>query len=1321
MKMRSSFVGVIALACLLLSACGVRADSATGSRFRDKVSLNGAWQAWTQSAGNKLVMPDVSKTKWRQVKTPHGFSGASAGADRVWYRKVVQIPATMSPGRVEAVFNGIGFRSMLYVNGQYIGENSFICVPWASDITKHIRFGQDNEILIGMESARVCATKTGGRPWSLPNVFVSKRGTGLYYEAWIKSHPNVHVSDVYVRPSFRKKKLIAEVEITNKSAVPQQVTLNSAVIADGKNVALAMPSSGVRLKPGETKTVTIEKPWARPHLWFPHDPYLYDFKTVLKVGGRTVDEKLTRFGFREAWVDGTIIRFNGVRAPIRRQTEGLAWIRTDRGSVRHQMKQYKSWGLNCLRWHCVPASPELLEEADKLGMLIWQENEMWLTANYTMSDGYWKAFKELNRRIAKASRNHPSVIAYGIANESVPFGKWDKPAWPPAKHYKDIFRILRDTDKSSFVTMAAGDDSWGLSAFRDWHYPSNLASRWYVPNDFWWLKDNHHAGSSEKYGKRDKPVIVGEDFFNSFRGPNGSYAAFGGEDFYLAGPYYRGNPIIRDNNRIHTDIYRMSNIAVINPADPAVKPYNSRVAEPVKLLAKNYNQNFISGRKVKLHFGLANEVWYPQKLAVNWQLVPSDNPGAPPVLSRTQTYDMPAGEIKYITIEFDAPKAKKRTGYVWRASVSAGKKQWSKSSRKVTVFPYRGITTPWRMRIGVYDPKGTFAKDARKTGVKFKSLKTLDAKSIKRLDLVIVGPGLTDDVEWNSQINRPSLGKFLDRGGNVIVLRQNKTSHIRLRKPGRTTRIFNSNATITFASRTDHPILSGLKSQDLRWWGEDHWVARGMIPTTQGNYRVIAQAGDPLGLRWPALMETFEGKGRVIWCQMLVAEKLRSDPVARKLLQNMLVYLGRRNPTPKRIGLVASTNTRIKTRCDQLGLKYTMPLEIDGLKRLGKYKVLIAQSEDVKSPDMVAALRKYLHNGGTVILRNLTDRNVNLVAALGGPKVAAKAIVPHQGVRVADSNLTSGMGQYDLWWRVGNWDGYGPRADCTRVVAPICSYVLSGIADDDVLVVTPDKWMHVTGKVEDALKKTSVALACMRVGKGRLILDQVNWHLEDAVGVGKNYAVALLSNVGAGFSAFDNRKSAVTGTFKPLSMKPVANHSTHAEIDGTDETKLVNGINNLAQLPLGERVKFKGIPFNISGLAVLRGKHTPNLPNRLDGIECRVKAKALYFMFGCGWSAGVGKTCFSFQINYADGKTAMVPVKYGTHMRNWWFVPLPSKDKNAQVAWVGRNEIQMPICAYMLKWKNPRPKVEIKTIDIVSAKTNNTISFIIGASAQLAK
>ena len=167
-----------------------------------------------------------------------------------------------------------------------------------------------------------------------------------------------------------------------------------------------------------------------------------------------------------------------------------------------------------------------------------------------------------------------------------------------------------------------------------------------------------------------------------------------------------------------------------------------------------------------------------------------------------------------------------------------------------------------------------------------------------------------------------------------------------------------------------------------------------------------------------------------------------------------------------------------------------------------------------------------------------------------------------------------------------------------------------------------------------------------------------------------------------------------------------------------------SGDSDLRHLPRG-RVTFNGTPFDVRGIVQLRLEERigsgwalrwQDIPEQVNGIAIGQRFLRLHALLGTYLNAREGERIASLILHYADGTRHECPILYGHHVRNWWTVhdQRPVSD-STRVAWEGDDpwpELHLHLGATRLRlyqtcWTNPRPEVEVRTVDFVSAMTGS--------------
>jgi beta-galactosidase len=243
------------------------------------------------------------------------------------------------------------------------------------------------------------------------------------------------------------------------------------------------------------------------------------------------------------------------------------------------------------------------------------------------------------------------------------------------------------------------------------------------------------------------------------------------------------------------------------------------------------------------------------------------------------------------------------------------------------------------------------------------------------------------------------------------------------------------------------------------------------------------------------------------------------------------------------------------------------------------------------------------------------------------------------------------------------------------------------------------------------------------MGEGGVILNNLKVQETESNPVNaqkkQNIAATLLRNLGAAFAGERVVTAGANLKYRPIPLAEKCNQFL------THEKAWYDGEADLSAFPVGEStlsgVRYVLRDFRTSPLPAcvmlsgpgVRGK----MPEAVEGIRADLKADALFFLHTFRqdkeWKpskeAKEPPTVFEYVVHYADGKTVVVPVKYGRGVGNW-IETKPQGLPDAAAAWAapltkgaGKSAV-----VYQMQWTNPRPDEAIKSIDIrYDAKVGN--------------
>lgn len=433
------------LASLAIS-CAVQADS------RERTSIDDNWRFALGHAtdvtkdfnhgtgyfsylaktgfGDGPAAANFDDRSWRLVNIPHdwavempfdarashshgykavgpGFPQNSVG----WYRRHFSVPASDLGRRIRVEFDGIQRSSRVFVNGFLVGEEIYGNLSQSYDISAYLNYGGDNVISVRAD----VYTEAG---WYY-------EGAGIYRHAYLLKTFPVHVatdgtavitevSDDQARVNITTD-IISEQEDTVIAELPPVDVISTQSIIDAAGNTVASVSADIGpLNSGQKISVKDKLVLKNPQLWSLNNPVMYKLVTTLKdSAGKQLDSYETPFGIRTIrfdpnegfFLNGEHIKLKGSNNHEDHAGVGVA---TPDSLLAFRLQALKDMGMNAYRTSHAPASPALLDLADRMGILVIDENRL-----MGINDLHLNAVA----RMIKRDRNHPSIILWSLGNE----------------------------------------------------------------------------------------------------------------------------------------------------------------------------------------------------------------------------------------------------------------------------------------------------------------------------------------------------------------------------------------------------------------------------------------------------------------------------------------------------------------------------------------------------------------------------------------------------------------------------------------------------------------------------------------------------------------------------------------------------------------------------------------------------------------------------------------------------------------------------------------------------------------------------------------
>lgn len=404
---------------------------------------------------------------------------------------------------------GVGTFATVKVNRksypkELVGRTSFML-----DISDALREG-DNTLNIKVEHPAMqtnnpwpcggCSSEWGFSEGSQP--FGIFRPVSLIETDEVRVEPfGVHVWNNEVCDS-----VFVDTEVKNYSDHEQTIEVISKLALSSGKTAFRRAGK-ITLKAGETQVVRHQAKVSDAHLWGITDPYLYTLSSIIKREGKIIDDVATPFGIRSiSWpvlrqkqaalrgdsaqmdkkdgrfyLNGSPVFINGTCDYEHLFGQSHAFSHEQ---IASRVKMMRQAGFNAFREAHQPHNLYYQQLLDEQGMLFWSQfsAHVWYDTS-----AFRKNFKRLLRRWIKERRNSPSVILWGIQNESV----------MPKDFTEECAAIIREMDPTAQTMRAITTCNGGEGS--DW----NVIQNW----------SGTYGGTADKYDqelKQPNQLLNGE-------------------------------------------------------------------------------------------------------------------------------------------------------------------------------------------------------------------------------------------------------------------------------------------------------------------------------------------------------------------------------------------------------------------------------------------------------------------------------------------------------------------------------------------------------------------------------------------------------------------------------------------------------------------------------------------------------------------------------------------------------------------------------------------------------------------------------------------
>ena len=381
----------------------------------------GGWDVLNNENGLNVKVPGTAEEYLQKVPGPDGdIKGVS------WWYRTMQIPVAATNRKVLIRFEAARYRSEVFINHKLVGYDLIGNTPFEVDITDAVKQGETVQLAVRI-------TDPGGNfdwgdgdniQWGKVKVTGNHGFGGITGRVQLISCNPIYVDNIYMQNTPEYHTANAIVTLKNFSLKSARTNLLISV-REKKDTAIEvfhLEMKGLNIKSGQD-SISIKINALSAKLWDIDNPNLYNCTVSLGLEGKTFDEDKKTFGFRWFELAGigsdAMYRLNGKRMVLRTAISWGFWpvngLYPTPELAEKQIRLAKTLGLNMLNFHRCIGSPIIMEKADEIGLLYYEEPGNYMGGN---KDAFSRAcMREKLCRMVKRDRSHPCMIIYTMQNE----------------------------------------------------------------------------------------------------------------------------------------------------------------------------------------------------------------------------------------------------------------------------------------------------------------------------------------------------------------------------------------------------------------------------------------------------------------------------------------------------------------------------------------------------------------------------------------------------------------------------------------------------------------------------------------------------------------------------------------------------------------------------------------------------------------------------------------------------------------------------------------------------------------------------------------
>ncbi|WP_281225697.1 glycoside hydrolase family 2 protein [Flavobacterium aquiphilum] len=315
----------------------------------------------------------------------------------VWFKKSFDYNLAAKK-RLFIYLGAINYKADVYLNGKKLGTHEGGFTPFNYEITSVVK-PKDNYLVIKVDNTR--------HKEDVPTVNTDWWNYGgITRDVTLIEEDASFVEDYNIQLKKGNKDLISGfIKVNNPDALQNVVTISIPELKI--NYKGKISADGI---------LNFEIPVKKVSYWSPENPKLYD--VTIDYNGQKLKDNI---GFRTIETQEDKILLNGKPIFLRGISIHEENAKGGRANTEEDALRLLNWakelGCNYVRLAHYPHNENIIREADKMGLMVWEEIPVYWTVEFTNQKTYQNAQDQLTAAITR-DKNRACIIIWSIANET---------------------------------------------------------------------------------------------------------------------------------------------------------------------------------------------------------------------------------------------------------------------------------------------------------------------------------------------------------------------------------------------------------------------------------------------------------------------------------------------------------------------------------------------------------------------------------------------------------------------------------------------------------------------------------------------------------------------------------------------------------------------------------------------------------------------------------------------------------------------------------------------------------------------------------------